>query len=68
MNRWKISLVLLCVPGVTSVAQAQASPSQAKVQNIVTVSQAGESLSMWCEYYGTAEANDSASGTASLRT
>src|ERR1700733_11122863 len=38
MNRWKISLVLLCIPGVTSVAQAQASPSQAKVQNIVTVS------------------------------
>lgn len=34
------------------------------VQNIVTVSQAGESLSMWCEYFGTAEANDSASGTA----
>ena len=38
MNRWKISLVLLCVPGVTSVAQAQASASQAKLQNIVTVS------------------------------
>ena len=37
MNRWKISLVLLCVPGVTSVAQAQASASQA-TQNIVTVS------------------------------
>src|SRR3984957_12091893 len=38
MNRWKTLLVLLCIPGVTSVAQAQASPSQAKVQNIVTVS------------------------------
>jgi outer membrane protein len=38
MNRWKISLVFLCVPGVTSVAQAQASASQAKLQNIVTVS------------------------------
>jgi outer membrane protein len=36
MTRWKISLVLLCVSGVTSVAQAQASPSPA--QNIVTVS------------------------------
>ena len=33
MTRWKISLLLLCVPGV---AQAQASSSQA--QNIVTVS------------------------------
>jgi outer membrane protein len=38
MNRWKTFLVLLCIPGVTSVAQAQASPSQAKVQNIATVS------------------------------
>lgn len=38
MTRWKISLVLLCVPGVTSVAQAQASPTQAKTQNVVTVS------------------------------
>jgi outer membrane protein len=38
MTRWKISLVLLCVPGVTSVVQAQASPGQAKLQNIVTVS------------------------------
>jgi outer membrane protein len=38
MNLWKIPLVLLCVPGVTSVAQAQASASQAKLQNIVTVS------------------------------
>jgi outer membrane protein len=38
MTRWKISLVLLCIPGVTSVAQAQASPTQAKTQNIVTVS------------------------------
>jgi len=38
MTRWTICLVLLCVPGVTSVAQAQASPSQAKLQNIVTVS------------------------------
>src|ERR1700684_2640568 len=38
MNRWKIFLALLCVPGVTSVAQAQASASQAKLQNIVTVS------------------------------
>jgi outer membrane protein len=36
MTRWKISLVLLCVSGVTSVAHPQASPSQA--QNIVTVS------------------------------
>jgi outer membrane protein len=34
MTRWKIALLLLC--GVTSVAQAQASSSQA--QNIVTVS------------------------------
>jgi outer membrane protein len=33
MNRWKIFLVLLCVPGL---AHAQASPNQA--QNIVTVS------------------------------
>ena len=38
MTRWRISLLLLCVPGVTSVAHAQASPSQAKPQNIVTVS------------------------------
>src|ERR1700678_101982 len=38
MNLWKIPLVLLCVPGVTSVDQAQASASQAKLQNIVTVS------------------------------
>jgi outer membrane protein len=38
MTRWKISLVLLCVPGVTSVALAQASPTQVKTQNIVTVS------------------------------
>jgi outer membrane protein len=38
MTRWKISLVLLCVLGVTSVVQAQASPGQAKLQNIVTVS------------------------------
>jgi len=38
MTRWEISLVLLCVPGVTSVAQAQAPPAQAKTQNIVTVS------------------------------
>jgi outer membrane protein len=38
MTRWRISLVLLCVPGVTSVAHAQASPSQVKPQNIVTVS------------------------------
>ena len=38
MTRWKISLALLCVLGVTSVAQAQASPSQVKPQNIVTVS------------------------------
>jgi outer membrane protein len=38
MTRWKISLVLLCVPGVTSMAQAQASPTQAKTQNIVKVS------------------------------
>jgi outer membrane protein len=36
MTRWKIFLLLLCVPGVTSMAQAQASTSQA--QNIVTVS------------------------------
>ena len=36
MTRWRISLALLCVPGVASVAHAQASPSQA--QNIVTVS------------------------------
>ena len=36
MTRWRISLLLLCVPGVTSVARAQASPSQA--QNIATVS------------------------------
>jgi Skp family chaperone for outer membrane proteins len=38
MTRWRISLLLLCVPGVTSVAHAQASPSQVKPQNIVTVS------------------------------
>jgi outer membrane protein len=38
MTRWKISLVLFCIPGVISVAQAQASPSQVKPQNIVTVS------------------------------
>ena len=38
MIRWRISLVLLCVLGLTSVARAQASPSQAKPQNIVTVS------------------------------
>jgi outer membrane protein len=38
MTRWKISLVLLCVPGLTSLSHAQASPSQAKPQNIVTVS------------------------------
>jgi len=38
MTRWKISLALLCVLGVTSVAQAQASPSQVKPQNIVTAS------------------------------
>jgi outer membrane protein len=38
MTRWKISLVLLCFPGVTTVAQAQASPTPAKTQNIVTVS------------------------------
>jgi len=36
------------------------------VQNVVTVSQAGESLSMWCEYFGTAEANYSDSGTSYL--
>jgi outer membrane protein len=36
MTRCKISLALLCVSGVTSVAHPQASPSQA--QNIVTVS------------------------------
>jgi outer membrane protein len=38
MTRWRISLLLLCVPGVISVAQAQASPSEVKPQNIVTVS------------------------------
>ena len=38
MARWRMSLVLLCVPGVSSVANAQASPIQAKPQNIVTVS------------------------------
>ena len=38
MTRWKISLVLLCIPGVTSLAHAQASPSQVKPLNIVTVS------------------------------
>src|SRR6202453_2999990 len=38
MIRWKISLVLLCFPSVTTVAQAQASPTPAKTQNIVTVS------------------------------
>ena len=36
MTRWEISLVLLCVAGVTS--EAQAPPAQAKTQNIVTVS------------------------------
>jgi outer membrane protein len=38
MTRWKISLVVLCVSGVTSVAQSQAAPSQVKPQSIVTVS------------------------------
>jgi outer membrane protein len=38
MTRWKMFLALLCVSGVTSVGHAQASPSQAKLQNIVTVS------------------------------
>jgi outer membrane protein len=38
MTRWRISLLLLCVPGVISVAHAQASPSEVKPQNIVTVS------------------------------
>jgi outer membrane protein len=38
MTRWKIFLVLLCFPSVTTVAQAQASPTPAKTQNIVTVS------------------------------
>jgi outer membrane protein len=38
MTRWKISVVLLYVSGVTSVAQAQATLAQAKTQNIVTVS------------------------------
>jgi outer membrane protein len=38
MTQWRIFLVLLCVSGVTSVAHAQAPPSQAKPQNIVTVS------------------------------
>jgi outer membrane protein len=38
MTRWKIFLVLLCVPGVTNAAEAQASASQAKPQSIVTVS------------------------------
>jgi outer membrane protein len=36
MTRWKISLLLLCVSGVTSMGQAPASTSHA--QNIVTVS------------------------------
>jgi outer membrane protein len=38
MTRWRISLLLLCVSGVTTVAYAQASPSEVKPQNIVTVS------------------------------
>ena len=38
MTRWRIFLLLLCVSGVTTVAYAQASPSEVKPQNIVTVS------------------------------
>jgi outer membrane protein len=38
MTRWRMSMVLLCVVAVTSVAYAQVPPSQAKPQNIVTVS------------------------------
>jgi outer membrane protein len=38
MTRWRLSLVLLCVSGVTSAAQAQASADQGKPQTIVTVS------------------------------
>jgi outer membrane protein len=38
MTRWRIFLVLLCISGVTGVAHAQASPSEVKPQNIVTVS------------------------------
>jgi outer membrane protein len=38
MTRWRMSLALLCVLGVTSAAHAQTPPSQAKPQSIVTVS------------------------------
>jgi outer membrane protein len=38
MTRWRMSLVLLCISGVTGLAHAQAPPTQAKPQNIVTVS------------------------------
>jgi outer membrane protein len=38
MTQWRIFLVLLCVPGVTRVTHAQASPGGVKPQNIVTVS------------------------------
>jgi outer membrane protein len=38
MTRWRISLALLCAPGLVSLALGQASPSQAKPLNIVTIS------------------------------
>ncbi len=38
MTRRRMSMALLCVVAVTSVAYAQVPPSQAKPQNIVTVS------------------------------
>jgi len=38
MTRWRISLALLCAPGLVSLALGQASPSQAKSLNIVTIS------------------------------
>ncbi len=38
MTRWRMFLLLLCIPGVTDAAHAQASLEQVKPQTIVTVS------------------------------
>jgi outer membrane protein len=38
MTRWKIFLALLCAPGLVSLVHGQASTSQAKSLNIVTIS------------------------------
>lgn len=52
--------------GLGSVAN-EAYGQTLSVQNVVTVKQAGESLSLWCDYFGTAEANDpTASGLSYL--